>query len=238
MKNIIIIGASSGIGEALARRYAKQRCVLGLAARRVDLLDQLSRELETKTYTIKMDVTQPEDAMNGLNQLIRQMNGADLIIICAGTGHMNPALVWAYEKDTIDVNVFGFSAVANAAFQYIAHKKAGHLVALSSVAALRGSRECPAYNASKAYMSNYMEGLRCKAGRISRDITITDIKPGFVDTAMAQGDHLFWVAAPEKVAAQIAHIIDRRKAHGYVTKRWRILAFFMKRLPGWLYAKL
>ncbi len=238
MKNVIIIGASSGIGEALARLYAKQQCVLGLTARRVDLLDQLSRELETKTYITKMDLTQPEDAMTSLGQLIRQMNGADLIIICAGIGHMNPALVWSYEKDTIDVNVSGFTAVANAAFQYFTQNKAGHLAALSSIAALRGSRECPAYNASKAYMSNYMEGLRCKAGRISRDIIVTDIKPGFVDTAMAQGDHLFWVAAPEKAAVQIAHIIDRRKAHGYVTRRWRILAFFMKRLPGWLYAKL
>ena len=71
----------------------------------------------------------------------------------------------------------------------------------------------PAYNASKAFVSNYMEGLRQKVRKPNLPITVTDIQPGLVDTAMAQGEGLFRVAPPEKAARQIHEVIKRRRKH-------------------------
>jgi short-subunit dehydrogenase len=119
--------------------------------------------------------------------------------------------------------------------KYFLEKGEGHIAAISSIAALRGSGTCPAYNASKAYMSNYLEGLACKAAASGKRIAITDILPGLVDTAMAKGEGLFWVAPPQKAAKQIWNIIKRRRAKGYVTKRWRLIALLFKITPRRLY---
>ncbi len=166
------------------------------------------------------------------------MGGMELLILCSGTGHINPLLEWQPESDTIDVNVRGFTALAGAGMQYFLRQGTGQLAAISSVAALRGSANSPAYNASKAYVSSYMEGLACKAKASGKPIAVTDIRPGFVDTAMAQGDGLFWVAPPEKAARQIARVIARRRLCGYVTKRWALVALLLKLLPKRLYVSL
>ena len=91
----------------------------------------------------------------------------------------------------------------------------GHFVAISSIAGIRGSKIAPAYNASKAYQINYLEGLRQKAKRINKPVFVTDIRPGFVDTNMAKGEGLFWVASKERAAKQIFEIIKKRK-EGYL----------------------
>ena len=238
MKRVIIFGASSGIGRQLADIYAREGCALGLAARRLDLLEPLAQELGGKSVAMQMDVSMSEETVAKLDALIQALGGMDLLIISAGTGHINPGLEWQYESDTIDVNVRGFTALVGAAMQYFLRQGSGHLAAISSVAALRGSANSPAYNASKAFMSNYMEGLACKAKASGNRIAVTDIRPGFVDTAMAQGDGLFWVALPDKAARQIARIIARRKACGYVTKRWALVAVLLKLMPRRLYMSL
>lgn len=235
MKKAIIIGASSGIGKELAIVLAKEGYTLGLAARRVNLLEDLKNELGGQVIIKRIDVSKPEEASELLMELIEDMGGMDLLVICSGVGHINHDLEWKYESETIDVNVKGFTALADAGLKYFLKKGEGHLTAISSIAALRGSGTCPAYNASKAYMSNYLEGLSCKAAASGRRIVITDIKPGFVDTAMAQGDGLIWVAPPEKAAKQIWNIIKHRRAKGYVTKRWGLIALLFKIMPGKLY---
>ncbi len=235
MKKAIIIGASSGIGKELAKLLAKEGYILGLAARRLNLLEELKYELGGQVYIRKMDISKPEEAAALLIELIKDMGGTDLLIICSGTGHINPELDWKHERDTIDVNVKGFTALAGAGLKYFIEKGEGHIAAISSIAALRGSGTCPAYNASKAYMSNYLEGLACKAAASGKRIVVTDIKPGLVDTAMAKGDGLFWVAPPERAARQIWSIIKRRKAKGCVTKRWKTIAFLLKIMPRKLY---
>lgn len=235
MKKAIIIGSSSGIGKELAKILAKEGYMLGLAARRVNLLEELKKELSAEVYIKRMDVSKPEEAAELLHELINDMGGMDLLIISSGTGHINRGLEWEYERETIDVNVRGFTALAGAGFKYFQQKGEGQIAAISSIAALRGSGTCPAYNASKAYMSNYLEGLACKAAASGKRIIVTDIKPGLVDTAMAQGEGLFWVAPPEVAAKQIWSIIKRRKAKGCVTKRWKLIAFLFKIMPGKLY---
>jgi len=139
---------------------------------------------------------------------------------------------------TIKTNVSGFAALVNVAMHHFTERGSGHLVGISSIAALRGGRESPAYNASKAFESNYLEGLRQKVRKSRLPITITDIKPGFVNTAMAKGEGIFWAAEPERAASQIYHVINRRKSSAYITRRWALVAWLIKLLPGFIYERL
>ena len=159
-------------------------------------------------------------------------------VLSAGTGFINPELDWDREQQTIAVNVSGFSAMINVAVDHLQTKGSGHIVGISSLAALRGGAETPAYNASKAFVSNYMQGLRHKFSKLRLPIVVTDVQPGFVKTAMAKGDGLFWVASPEQAAHQIFDAIRKRRTHVYVTKRWRIVAWFLQAAPDWLYHRL
>jgi short-subunit dehydrogenase len=238
MRKAVIIGASSGIGKELAKILSKEGYIVGLAARRIELLKALQKNLETKTYVKYIDLCQVNEAMNNLNELIQEMGGIDLIIISSGTGYLNPNLNWKEEKETIDVNIIGFTAMVDVGLKHFLENGTGHIVGISSIAALRGSGQCPSYNASKAFVSNYLDGIRCKVKKLNANILITDIKPGLVDTAMAKGEGLFWVAPPEKAATQIYQKIKHKKEMAYITKRWGIIALLIKVMPNWLYYKL
>ena len=156
----------------------------------------------------------------------------------AGTGNLNPELDWMKEQQTLDVNVYGFCALAGEVYKFFAKQGKGHLVGISSIGALRGNSLAPAYNASKAFMSNYLEGLRKKAFQANIPIIITDIKPGFVDTDMAKGQGKFWVATPQKAAEQIYSAINKQKKHAYITHRWRLIGWVLKLMPNWLYQRV
>jgi short-subunit dehydrogenase len=238
MKKAVILGASSGIGRALAKILAADGYALGLAARRLALLVELQQEIGGQAWVKQIDVADAREAMAQFADLIREMGGVDLIVISAGTGFINPDLDWDKEHETIAVNVAGFSAIANIAIHHFLKKGAGHLVNISSIAALRGSSSAPAYNASKAFESVYLQGLQQKIARLRLPIAVTDIQPGFVDTAMAQGEGLFWVASPEEAARQIHQAIKKKKSHAYITKRWRLIAWFFEFAPDWIYNRL
>jgi short-subunit dehydrogenase len=238
MKKAVVIGASSGIGYELSKILCRDQYTVGVMARRVHLLNKLRDEMGANLIVEPIDVTHAEAAGERLANLIRTMDGVDLVVISSGTGYLNKDLDWPLENEAIMTNVTGFAAVANVAMKHFIGQGSGHLVGISSVAALRGGRESPAYNASKAFQSNYLEGLRQKVRRMGLLITITDIKPGFVDTAMAKGDGIFWAASPGKAAAQIYRAIQRKKPHVYVTRRWRFVAWVIKAMPGSMYERL
>lgn len=238
MNKAIVIGASSGIGRELSKILARNQYTVGVMARRVHLLDELRNEMGNDVLVERIDVTDADAAQEALTRFIEKMGGVDLLVISAGTGHLNPELNWTLENDAIKINVTGFAAVANVAVKHFMGKGSGHLVGISSIAALRGGRESPAYNASKAFESNYLEGLRQKIRKLSLPITITDIRPGFVKTAMAKGDGIFWAADAAKAALQIYDAIKRRKSSTYITRRWRLVAWLLKLLPGSIYERL
>ena len=96
----------------------------------------------------------------------------------------------------------------------------------------------PPIAATKAYQINYMEALRKKVYKAGGKITVTDVRPGLVDTAMAKGEALFWVMSVEKVARQICTAIRNKKSKVYVTKRWHILAIVCKNIPFCLYKRM
>ncbi len=235
MPKAIIIGASSGIGAACAKELAKMGYEVGLTGRRSELLVQLQKEIPTKTYIQKIDVTKLPEAISALDELIQTMDGMDLCLVNSGVYYSNPHLDWKLENATIEVNVRGFCAMADAAMHHFFKKGSGHLVGISSISALRGEVDSPAYSASKAFVSNYLEGLRCKAMKQTAHITITDVKPGWVDTNMAKGFKTFWMAPVDVAAKDICQAIQKKRTHLYITARWRYYAWLLKLCPNWLY---
>ncbi|MCY8269228.1 SDR family NAD(P)-dependent oxidoreductase [Bacillus sonorensis] len=231
MKKAIVIGASSGIGRELAKQLSENGVVLGLAARREELLTKLRNELPNLSHIKKIDVADVEQANMLLKELIRELGQVDAVFICSGVGYTESGIDWHKQKETIDVNVSGFAACSNVFLEHFLHNGRGHLIALSSVAALRASGSAVAYSASKAFVSHYVKGLRRKVKSAGADIEITEIQPGFVNTALAKAENLFWAASPEKAAAQILKAVQKKKKHAYITKRWRMIAWILKCLP-------
>jgi short-subunit dehydrogenase len=238
MKTAIIAGGSLGIGRALAHILAGDGYRVAIVARREKLLLELQREIGAACVVRQCDVAETDRAMQVFGELVQELGRVDLVVNCAGVGFLNPELDWDKERQTISVNVAGFAAFANAAMRHFLAQGSGHLVNISSIAALCGSGICPAYNASKAFESLYLDGLRQRVRKSGLPITVTDIQPGFVDTAMSQGERLFWVASPEKAARQIYQAIKKRRRHAYVTRRWRLVAWLLRWTPAWICDRL
>ena len=235
-KKAIIVGASSGIGWALAYLLAREGYTVGLCARRLARLSQLQSDLGKTSFISLKDITS-EDAFDDFEEYLQSQGSVDLVVISAGTGHINPALEWKLEKETVDVNVKGFTAIADASMRFFLKQGYGHLVGISSVALFRGSADAPAYNASKAYVSNYLEGLRLIAAKKNLPVHITDIRPGFVLTDMAKGKQIFWAATPEKAVVQIYENIRKHKKIAYITRRWRLVSWALRILPECIYRR-
>lgn len=231
MKTAIIIGASSGIGMELARILSKNNYRLGIAARRIDKLIELKEELSTEALCCQMDIKDNEKAMSSMKSLIKELGKIDLFIITSGIGYINKNLEWRWEEETIDVNVKGVVSIINVIMEELNQRGEGQLAVITSIASMRGSSEGPAYNASKAFLSNYLEGLRAMVHKSKSRVIITDIKPGLVDTAMAKGEGLFWVMSLKKTAQQIFKAIIKKKKVALVTKRWKLLSMVYRILP-------
>jgi len=158
--------------------------------------------------------------------------------LSSGIGDLNETLDFEIEKKVIDLNVTGFTNIIDWTFNHFEKQKFGHLVAITSVAGIRGSRQAPSYNATKSYQINYLEGLRQKATKSKKPFSITDIRPGLVDTDMAKGEGLFWVMPVEKVAKQIFKAIKNKSKVVYITKRWGLLGRLLKIMPRFIYDRM
>lgn len=238
MKRAIIIGASSGIGRELALILARRGYTVCATARRMHLLESLQSELPPDSLIREIDITDDHSAIEILKSISDDLGGIELVVISAGIGFLDPDLCWTNDKETIAVNVTGFAAVANTAYHMFRRQGHGHLVGISSLSAIRGGAGAPAYNASKAFVSNYIQGLHQKIAKLGMPIYVTDIRPGFVNTAMAQGHGLFWVQSPKKAAKQIFSAIQKKRKVAYVTKRWRVMALLLQILPDVIYHRL
>ena len=237
MKKIIIIGATSGIGRELAKLYAQNNCIVGGTGRRRELLVSLQKEFPEKIFIECFDVMGKENILH-IQLLIERMGGMDLFIYNSGHGDTSKTLDWAIDQQTTLTNVNGFVESVNFAFNYFAKQGHGQIAGISSIASIRGNSWAPAYSASKAYMSNYMEGLHIKAAKMKLDIAITDIQPGFVRTKMAKGNGQFWVAPVGKATKQIFRAIENKKRRAYITRRWWLAAQVFRWVPYWIYKKI
>ena len=236
--NIVIIGATSGIGKALFEKYVSGDNRIGIVGRRANLLGELTQKYPSKTISAKADISNLEEIDRAIHALQKEMEYIDLAILCSGIGDINAKLNYAIERPTIDTNVTGWTFVIDTFYNIFEQQGFGHLVAITSIGGLRGEPMAPAYSASKAYQINYMEALRKKAYKSCSHIHVTDIRPGLVDTAMAKGEGLFWVMPVEKVANQIIAAIRKEKSKAYITKRWHVLAVIIKSLPFMFYKRM
>jgi short-subunit dehydrogenase len=237
-QKIIIIGATSGIGLALAEAYLQQGHTVGVTGRRTHLLEEIKAKHPTaQVFVETMDVALHDASRATLASLVEKMGGADVIIINAGIGV--PKATYEDEIATVDINVRGFTALAHWSYGYFKQKGGGRLAGVSSVAGVRSSPYAPEYHASKAFMSSYMEGLRLRSAKWKDNVSVTDIRPGFVDTPMTkQNKGMFWVATPEKAANQIINAIEAKRGVAYITKRYVLLASLLKLMPEWLLGKV
>ena len=237
MRKAIIIGATSGIGNEVAKILVKNGYKVGITGRRETELERL-KESSPNNYVISSFDCTTEDNSEKLLELTDRVGGLDLLILSSGTGDFNEDLNFDIENETNQLNVIAFTEIVDWAFNYFQKQRKGHLVAISSIAGIRGSRIAPAYNASKAYQINYLEGLRQKATKTKEPIHITDIRPGFVDTDMAKGEGKFWVAKKEEAAQQIFGVIKKKKMVAYVTKRWWVIAKLLQLIPNGIYKRM
>ena len=232
-KRVLIIGASSGIGKELASQYESLGYEVIITARNTEKLKEIA---ENKKITYEyLDVNNYEEAISKVKRLVVN---TDITIISAGIGDFNKDLNFDIEFNTIKTNVAGFVACVTEAFNYYKSVKKGSIAAISSLASIRGSDDAPAYNASKAFVTNYMDGLRRKSIKEKLNINITTIMPGLVDTQMAKGEGLFWVEPVDLIAKQIIRGIRKKKAELVVSNRWKLIAILLKLLPSWLYYRL
>jgi short-subunit dehydrogenase len=236
--NIVIIGATSGVGKTLFEKYANENNRIGIIGRRAHLLDELYQKYPSKTIPTKADITNLEEIERAIKTLHEVLGHIDLAIVCAGIGEINAMLDYNLERPTIDTNIVGWTFVIDMLYHILEDQGHGHLVAITSAGGLRGEPMAPAYSATKSYQINYMEALCKKAFKNGRHVIVTDIRPGLVDTAMAKGEGLFWVMPVKKVASQIIVAIRKKKSKVYVTKRWHILAIINKYLPYCLYKRM
>lgn len=236
-KRVIIVGATSGIGRKMAELYVAKHYKVGITGRRKELLNEIQHAFPSQIETECFDVTGNENSIH-LENLVKKLGGLDMLVISAGGGDVSKELNWQLDKLTVDTNVNGFVEIANWGFNFLIKQNKGSLAVISSIASNRGNSWAPAYSASKAFQSNYVEGLSIKAGKMKKNISITCIEPGFVDTNMAKGNKKIWVMPVENAAHRIINAIENKKRKSYLSMRWWFVAKLYKLLPYWLLRKM
>jgi len=236
-KQAIVVGATSGIGKETALALVAEGYQVTITGRRYDNLVEVQQRHPNQIDILQMDVTELKSTGESLDNLFAQSSGVDLIVINAGVGYIDGKLPWEKDKQVIDTNVLGFTHIANKAFAFFRRQGHGHIVGISSVVMHRGG-SAVAYNASKAFISRYLEGLRFMIAKRKLNIMVTDIRPGFVETDLASGNHLFWMISPLDAAKHIVKAIRNKKKVAYVSPRWRIIGTVLNWLPDFLYHKI
>ena len=240
-KSILITGASTGIGRALAFEFSRRGYALGLCARRLELLESLRDELcgGTKVAIAKLDVAEFESVPEVLHKLADQLDGVQVVIANAGVGEKSYPGEGTFHLDrkVIEINVLGAIATIDAGAEILKKEGGGQIVGISSVAGFRGLSTTPAYSASKAALSTYMEGIRNHLKQ--HKIAVTVLNPGFIDTPINihRKSRPFLISA-EKGARLMADMIEKRVWSFTVTVwPWGLITEIMRLLPERLWRK-
>ncbi|MEG1479806.1 MAG: SDR family NAD(P)-dependent oxidoreductase [Kiritimatiellia bacterium] len=220
MNNILIIGATSGIGRALTIALRAEGVTVVAAGRREALLKTLGGE------TVVLDITAPE-AMAQVAAI-----NAQGIIFAAGFGAQTAEPDWEQTQQTLNLQVVAFERLAQWA---LTHCEA--FVAIASIAGIRGLENTNGYSPSKAYMIAAMEGYRRKCRQEKKACRFITVMPGFVDTAMGQASD-FWRSSPQEAACCILQGLNRFRSVIYVTPRWQWIAILMRMIPRGLFERI
>lgn len=238
-KNILITGASSGLGKGMAKEFAKQGCNLALCARRFELLEQLKSELEqinpNITISIKvLDVNDHEQVFSVFNAFKEELNGLDRVIINAGmgkgasigTGYFNA------NKQTAQTNFVAALAQAEAAMEIFRAQNHGHLVTISSISAVRGFRRAmTVYAATKAAITSLSEGIRIDV--MHTPIKVSCVHPGFIRSEINEKVKTVpFIVDTETGCKALVKAINKEKANSFVPSwPWAFLHWVLRIAP-------
>lgn len=232
-KRAIVIGASSGIGREVAQLLMKDGWTVGVAARREERLKEIGA-----AACQQIDVTQ-DDATERLRQLIAALGGMDLFFYASGIGKQNRELHEDIELATVQTNALGFTRMIGEAYRYFAEQGSGHIAAISSIAGTKGLGPAPSYSATKAMQNVYLQALEQQAHARGLNIRFTDIRPGFVDTALLSGDFRYpLMLKPEAVARSIVRAIKRHRHVRVIDWKYRLITALWRRIPKCVWRRI
>ena len=256
-KRAIVMGATSGIGQELARLLAANGYEVGIAGRREERLVQVAQATPGIVAHRQIDVTK-EDAPTELYKLIEELGGMDLYFHSSGIGWENVALDADKELKTVETNGVGFVRMVSAAYNWFAEQRAdeakqraegdeqrasdkerkARIACITSIARTRGLGAAPAYSATKRMQAHYLECLSQQARMRHLNIGITDIRPGFVATDLIAGSHFPLQLKAEDVARTIVRAIERGSEVVTIDWRYRLLVAAWQLIPRWLWVRL
>lgn len=232
-KKAIVIGASSGIGLEVAKLLVGAGWTVGVGARRMERMQQIGA-----VAVEQIDVTE-SNATAALQQLIDKTGGMDLFFYASGIGKQNRELHEDIELATMQTNALGFTRMIGAAYRYFALQGSGHIAAITSIAGTKGLGPAPAYSATKAMQTTYLQALEQQANKRGLDIRITDIRPGFVDTALLSGNVRYpMMLRPERVAKEIVAAINQQSHIRIIDWKYCILTAFWRRIPRFVWRRM
>ena len=243
-RHAIVIGASSGMGEAVARRLAADGARVALVARRADELARIVGEINTaaareRAVAVVHDVRNAAEVPELFQHAARALGGLDLVVWAAGV--MHPVAFDEFDPvkdlDAIAVNLAGAVAWLDPAAERFGRLGRGTIVGIGSVAGDRGRSKNPVYCASKAGLHAYLEALRNRIARTGA--RVVTIKPGFVDTPMTRGlDGLFWLISADRAAEIILRHARKGSVCAYVPARWRLVMLVIRSIPSFVFRRL
>lgn len=242
----IIIGASDGIGAALARRLAREGYSLALLARRQDKLESLCQEInqpsrEGRARAYAHDVADYEKVPDLLRRIVADLGGLDLVVFVAGVNYPPGGIDkynFANDRRMIEVNLLGAMAWLTPVAEMFQSARAGQIVGVGSVAGDRGRVGNPGYNTSKAGLATFLEALRNRLTR--HGVNVLTVKPGFVETEMvkaAQGPTPFLIPT-EKAVEDIVRAIKKRRQMIYTPSIWRWIMLAIQHTPSFIFRRL
>lgn len=246
-KRVVIMGATSGVGKMLVARFLHDGFIVGAAGRRVELLEELKVQAAANAnasacagcslFTKVIDINE-DTAVGNLKDLISEMGGMDIYCHVSGIGFYNPDLDEGRELSTVQTNCLGFSRMVGEAFRYFAMKHKGQIAAVSSIAGTKGIGAAAAYSASKRFQSNYLQSLSQLSKMRGLGICITDIRPGFMQTALLKDDKYPMTMKPEYAVPLIYKAIRSRKRARIIDWRYSVLVFFWRIMPRGFWERL
>lgn len=215
-KVVLITGASSGIGRALAVSFARRGASVALLARRVEALQEVASAVEAagaRAFPVVADVRKSEAVQAAVELVEREWGRIDVVVANAGVGEITKAVAFPLEKATqvFETNVVGAMNTVAAALPSMLARRGGHLVAISSLAAYRGFPGSGAYCASKAALSTLFESLRIELR--GSGIDVTTIHPGFIKTPMTmkRDQPMPFLLEVEKASEMMVRAIEQRR---------------------------
>lgn len=235
----IVVGASSGIGEQVARQLAAGGARVALVGRREDRLQTICTEINREVgseaaFAVTHDVRHREDLSALFQQITLRLMGLDLVVYVAGAmPRVGPQeYPTEVDRDVIDTNFTGAVAWLNEAATRFSRAGEGTIVGISSVAGDRGRRGNPVYGATKAALATYLESLRNRLA--VRGVTVTTVKPGYVRTDLLEGLALpgfFPVLDPKEAARQTLAGAAAGKGTVYTPPWWRFVMLAVRAVP-------